>query len=116
MGKEPALIGAWFAAPPPQAREGFVKRFHDVYGREPPRIATLAYDAVALAAVLARAPDGPDFSAKALTAASGFAGLDGIFRLRADGTAERGLAVLEVRRDGFRTVSPAPETFEQLTR
>lgn len=52
--REPALIGAWFPAPPPEARSDFARRFREVYGREPPRLATLAYDAVALAAVLAR--------------------------------------------------------------
>jgi ABC-type branched-subunit amino acid transport system substrate-binding protein len=111
LTREPAMVGGWFAAPPPQARAGFLKRFRDVYGRDPPRIATLAYDAVALAAVLAREEEGPDFSIKALTNPAGFAGMDGIFRLKADGTVERGLAVLEIRRDGFRIVSPAPEAF-----
>lgn len=111
LTREPAMVGGWFAAPPPQARAAFLKRFRDVYGRDPPRIATLAYDAVALAAVLAREEEGPDFSVKALTNPAGFAGMDGIFRLKADGTVERGLAVLEIRRDGFRIVSPAPEAF-----
>ncbi len=111
LTREPAMVGGWFAAPPPAARATFLKRFRDVYGRDPPRIATLAYDAIALAAVLAREEDGPDFSIKALTNPAGFAGMDGIFRLKADGTVERGLAVLEIRRDGFRIVSPAPEAF-----
>ncbi|MGQ0662733.1 MAG: penicillin-binding protein activator [Pseudomonadota bacterium] len=113
LGREPALIGAWFAAAPPEARADFVKRFRALYGSEPPRLATLAYDAVALAASLA---GGADFSAASLTNPAGFAGLDGIFRLRPDGTIERALAVLEVRRDQFRTISPAPQSFEELVR
>ncbi len=114
--REPALIGAWFPAPPPAARADFIRRFRSVYGQPPPRIATLAYDATALAAVLARGAEGPDFSADALANPNGFAGADGIFRFRSDGTAERGLAVLEVQRDGFKVVSPAPEDFRELTR
>ncbi|MEA2755664.1 MAG: hypothetical protein QOJ54_1953, partial [Aliidongia sp.] len=43
---------------------------------------------------------------------SGFAGADGIFRLLPDGTAERGLAVLQVEPDGTTVLSPAPESFE----
>lgn len=113
--REPALLGAWFPAPPPEARADFVRRFRQIYGREPPRIATLAYDAVALAAILARSEGGPDFSAAAIANPNGFAGADGIFRFRSDGTAERGLAVLEVRREGFRTISPAPSDFRQVT-
>ncbi|MBI3709461.1 MAG: penicillin-binding protein activator [Proteobacteria bacterium] len=115
LGREPALIGSWFAAPPPAARDEIAQRYRRVYGSNMPRIATLAYDAVAVAAVLARGENGPDFSDKALTNPSGYAGLDGIFRLRPDGTNERGLAVLEVQRSGFRIVAPAPETFEKPT-
>ncbi len=116
VGREPALVGAWFTAPPPENRSDFARRYRETYGRDPPRLATLAYDAVALAAVLARGPRGADFSDRALTSPSGFEGLDGIFRLRQDGMIERGLAVLEVRREGFRTLSPAPTTFQELTR
>jgi hypothetical protein len=69
---------------------------------------------MALAAVLAREQGGADFSARALTDASGFAGTGGIFRFSADGVVERGLAVLEVRPDGFHVVGEAPTTFERL--
>lgn len=114
--REPALNGGWFAAPPPAARADFVKRYQAVYGQAPPRLATLAYDATALAAVLARSPNGPDFSSEAITNPNGYAGTDGIFRFRSDGTAERGLAVLEVQRDGFKVISPAAEDFREITR
>jgi len=114
LGTEPALNGGWYAAPPPGARADFVERFRQVYKRPPPRLATLAYDATALAAVLARNPNGPDFSATALTNPSGFAGVDGIFRLRPDGLIQRGLAVLEVHRNGNTVVSPAPTTFQAI--
>jgi branched-chain amino acid transport system substrate-binding protein len=113
--REPALIGAWFPAPPPEARADFARRFREVYGRDPPRLTTLAYDAVALAAVLARVGDQPDFSQTAIANPNGFAGSDGIFRFGGDGVVERGLAVLEVRRDGFRTISPAPQDFRPAT-
>ena len=114
LGTEPALAGGWYAAPPPGARADFDQRFREVYRRPPPRLATLAYDATALAAVLARGANGPDFSAGALTNPSGFAGVDGIFRLRPDGLIQRGLAVLEVHRNGNTVVSPAPTTFQAL--
>lgn len=111
LGKEPAMLGAWFAAPPPDARARFVERFSELFGRAPDRLATLAYDGVALAAVLARG-DGPDPFARArLENPDGFAGVDGIFRLRETGAVERGLAVLEVRRDAPREIDPAPTSF-----
>lgn len=112
LGTEPALQGAWFAAPDPAPRADFEKRFKDLYQRPPPLLATLGYDATALAAVLAR---NRDFSAASLTNPSGFAGLNGIFRLLPDGIVERGLAVLEVHRTGVTVVDPAPQTFQRPT-
>lgn len=56
---------------------------------------------------------GRDFSAASLTNPSGFAGLNGIFRLLPDGIVERGLAVLEVHRTGVTVVDPAPQTFQR---
>ncbi len=113
--REGALLGAWYAVPPPEARGDFEKRFSDTYGHRPPRLATLAYDAMALVGSLSTGPNGPDFSGNAIANANGFSGLDGIFRFTPDGMAQRGLAVLEITRNGVKTVSPAPTSFQQLT-
>ena len=112
LGAEPALLGGWYAAPDPAARAGFVKQYEATYGSVPPRLATLAYDATALAAVLARAEGGPDFSEATLTTQSGFDGRDGIFRFRSDGATERGLAVMQVRRHDAQVLERAPRTFQ----
>ena len=112
LGAEPALIGGWFAAPPPPARADFENEYRAMYGQAPPRLATLSYDATALAAVLARNKKGPDFSASAITVSSGFWGRDGIFRFLPQGISERGLAVMRVGRRESEIISRAPETFE----
>ena len=111
LAAEPELEGAWYAAPDPTGRGDFEKRFAALYGHAPPRLATLAYDAAALAAALSRGPEGADFSTEALTNPNGFLGLDGIFRLRPDGRVERGLAVIEIHRTGNTVVSPEPQSF-----
>jgi len=108
---EPSLQGAWYAAPDPAGRADFDRRFQKLYGHAPPRLATLAYDASALAAQLSTAPEGADFSPTALANPSGFLGVDGIFRLRPDGRGERGLAVLEIHATGPKVVSPARQSF-----
>jgi len=112
LGSEPALIGGWFAAPSPTARADFISDYTETYGAVPPRLATLAYDATALAAVQARGKSGPDFSAQAITVPSGFWGRDGIFRFLPGGIAERGLAVMRVGRRDSEILSRAPETFQ----
>jgi ABC-type branched-subunit amino acid transport system substrate-binding protein len=112
LAAEPALVGAWFAAPDPAGRAEFERKYRVAYARSAPRIASLAYDATGLAAVLARLDGGPDFSAAMLSSPSGFAGVDGIFRFAPDGVVERGLAVLQLDRRAIQVISPAPASFE----
>lgn len=112
---EPALQGGLYAAPSPQQRAEFETNYMNAYGAQPPRLVSIAYDATALAAVLARqgqAYGRPDFSAQAIINPNGFAGIDGIFRFRPDGIIQRGLAVHRI--DGGRStvVDPAPVTFQ----
>src|SRR5690606_31495846 len=114
LATEPALEGAWFAAPSPDLRKGFESRYRDLYGSRPPRLASLAYDATALAAVLAKnsynRTGRVSFDREAIVNPNGFAGIDGIFRFRPDGLVERGMAVLEFRNGGIEVIDPAPNT------
>lgn len=111
IGREPAMIGGLFAGAERTAIETFGRRFEALFGRPPLRLASLAYDAAALAALLSQGDGEPDFSAANLTDPAGFAGVDGVFRFRPDGRAERGLAVLQIERDALTVVSPAPTGF-----
>jgi ABC-type branched-subunit amino acid transport system substrate-binding protein len=111
-----ALDGGWYAAPDSAGFRSFAQRYRARYGHEPVRTATLAYDAVALVAALVKQQPSPQrFSEQTLTASSGFAGIDGIFRFRADGTNERGLAVMRVAPNGGQVISPAPRAFNPGT-
>lgn len=111
IGRETPLIKGWFPGPDPKGWRNFTQRYASTYGAPPPRIASLAYDAVSLAVSLSKMPRGERYSAQQLTRASGFAGVDGLFRLKADGTSERGLAVLEVQKFGPRVIDLAPSVF-----
>jgi branched-chain amino acid transport system substrate-binding protein len=66
---------------------------------------------VTLAAALARNPAPDRYSQRALTSVSGFNGADGVFRFRADGTNERGLAVMQIEGGAAKVISPAPRSF-----
>jgi len=111
LGREPILVGGWYAAPDPDRRADFEARFQSLYGEAPPRLATLAYDATALAAVLAQRGS---FSGATLTDRTGFLGLDGVFRLLPTGQTERALAVLEVTPDRPRVIDPAASSLDAL--
>ena len=99
-------------APEPDADDAFGGRFRETFGSDPPQLASLAYDAIGLVALLSSGEPYHRFTQAALMDPNGFSGVDGIFRFNADGTSERGLAVLEVAPDGFHVVSPAPKTFQ----
>lgn len=112
LWRESALAAGIFPAPSRDGLHRFEARYQDAFGTAPHDLAVLGYDAVALAAVLARQPGGPRFDRAMLTSASGFSGAAGIFRFRQDGTVQRGLAVMEIQPDGtVAEISPAPLSF-----
>jgi branched-chain amino acid transport system substrate-binding protein len=112
--KEPLVNGAWFAAPQPSTDAPFIAKYRQTFGSEPPQLASLAYDAVSLVALLANGTPYHRFTVRSITDPNGFSGVSGVFRFRGDGSIERGLAVLSVDPTGFVVVSPAPTTFQGL--
>jgi branched-chain amino acid transport system substrate-binding protein len=114
IGNEPALVGGWFATAAPEPHRVFEQHFRAVYGHDPPRLASLGYDAAALAGVVARGTSSEPFSQQAILNPSGFTGVDGLFRFAPSGLVQRGLAVLEVQPQGDVVISPAPQTFQDL--
>ncbi len=111
LSREASLQGAWYAAPSPQADAEFIAKYRAAFGVAPAGLANLAYDAMSLVALLAQGQPYHRFTPAALMDPNGFAGVGGIFRFNADGTSERGLAVLEMNAAGPVVVSPAPTTF-----
>jgi len=107
----PPLQGGLYAAPDAAGYRAFANRYRARFGRDPVRTATLAYDAVALVAALAKTQGGQRFAPETLTNPSGFAGIDGLFRFKADGTNDRGLAVLRVAAGGGQLVAGSPKSF-----
>jgi ABC-type branched-subunit amino acid transport system substrate-binding protein len=106
------LQGTWYAASSPRLRTRFEHRYFETYGTQPPRLASLAYDATALTVVLSKSGHG--FSRDTLTSPNGFAGVDGIFRFTNDGIADRGLAILEIKNGTSTILIDAPQRFGGL--
>ncbi len=109
--REPSLAGGWYVSPDPAARTDFENRYQRVYGREPTRLASLGYDAVALASLLSREQGARGFSRGAIENREGFAGSDGLFRFSPNGAIERGLAILEVGQNTTAVLDAAPRRF-----
>ena len=110
---EPALVGGWFAAPPSKERKIFIENYKEMFGSSPPRLATLSYDATALAAVFVK-PDG-SFDSTEILASQGFGGKDGIFRFTPKGYAQRGLSIYQVLERSAKVIETAPVSFNHLT-
>lgn len=108
--RDPAMRGAWFASWPANALESFAQRFSQTFGRRPTPLAVLAYDATALAALMARG--NPRFTNEQLLDPQGFIGRAGIFRLLPDGLAQHALEIVEVTNGATRVVDPAPVAFD----
>ncbi len=106
---EETLQGGWYASVSPDNERRFQGRFSRAFGRDPVALAGLAYDATALAAVVANTDR--SFPTARLVDSSGFVGRAGIFRLRGDGTTQHGLAIVEIDNGTARVVDPAPSSF-----
>ena len=105
------LQEGWFALPDPGLSGRFEARYQAAYGRAPHPIGGLAYDGVAAIGALLGTGQPDALSRAALTQGSGFAGVNGIFRLLPDGTNERGLAVAAIRDNAVVILDPAPRSF-----
>ena len=107
----PGVQGGWFALPDPSKSQRFITRYNSAYGGAPHSIGGLAYDGIAAIGALVSAGKSDALTGAALTQGAGFQGTGGIFRLRADGTNERGLAVATIQEQKVVVIDPAPSSF-----
>ena len=108
LGRDTAFVGGWYPGPDPRGFSEFSQRFARTFGSAPPRVASLAHDAVTMAVALSSNPPGARFTPANIARPAGFAGIDGTVRFTAGGLSERGLAVLEVQTFGSSIADPQP--------
>lgn len=107
----PGVQGGWFALPDQSKVQQFSARYQASYGAAPHSIGSLAYDGIAAIGALVAAGKSDALTGGALTQGAGFRGAGGIFRLRPDGTNERGLAVATIQEQKVVVIDPAPSSF-----
>lgn len=105
------LQGGWFAKPDPNLTAQFEERYRAAYGASPHPIAGLAYDGVAAIGALISGGRGDALSRAALTQGSGFAGVNGVFRLTPNGHNQRALAVATIQDNQVVILDRAPRSF-----
>jgi branched-chain amino acid transport system substrate-binding protein len=104
------LSGALYAAPDPAASVDFVSRYQLQFGAAPPALASVAFDAGAIARTATQAGT---LDLTSLTDPAGFAGADGVMALQPDGSVRRALAVFRATPAGGQIVQRAPTTLSQ---
>ena len=109
--REPLLNGSWFAAPDIDLRAAFRQKFISVFQRQPPRVASIVYDTVALLMNLMASPE--PMNTKRLTEPKGFEGVNGLFRLHEDGTVERSYNVYKINNGRFDIVGKGRQSFDE---
>lgn len=107
----PGVQGGWFAMPDPTMTAQFGARYSTAFGAAPHPIGGLAYDGIAAIGALVKGGKSNALTGAALTQGAGFQGTGGVFRLRSDGTNERGLAIAQIRNKQVVVIDPAPRSF-----
>jgi ABC-type branched-subunit amino acid transport system substrate-binding protein len=107
----PGVQGGIFALPDPGLFAQYQSRYQAAYSDAPHPISGLAYDGIAAIGALLKQGTTGVVTREALTQGSGFVGVNGVFRLRGDGTNERGLAIARVSDGQAVVIDPAPRSF-----
>ena len=105
---------SWIASPNRQVSANFSSRFTEGFGSPPHQLAGLAYDGLAAIGALVKTGQKNAVTKTALTQASGFQGVSGAFRLLADGTNERALAIAKIERKKVVLIDAAPISFGRV--
>ncbi|WBU64640.1 penicillin-binding protein activator [Paracoccus aerodenitrificans] len=107
----PGVQGGWFALPDTTLQSQFTSRYRAAYGEAPHELGSLGYDGVAAVAALAGSGNRNAVNTIGLTRSAGFTGVNGVFRLRRDGTNERGMAIATINNGRVVIIDPAPRSF-----
>jgi len=110
----PSMQNGVFATADPGIYSQFETRYTATYGAAPHNLAGLAYDGVAAIGAMvkaARTSGANALTREQITDPRGFAGVNGVFRLRNDGGNDRGLALMQLRDGQAVVIESAPRSF-----
>lgn len=112
LSKETTLYHGVYPAMSRIHNSYFNDKYETYFGSKPNQLFSFAYDGVALASALARKNSGN--LEQNITDREGYIGINGAFRIFADGTNQHSLDIMEVTADGPQTVDAAPKKFSPL--
>ncbi len=110
LNHETTLRGAWYPVMSRSYSGYFVNKYNNLFKEKPSSLYSLAYDAVALSSAVSKNQD-KDVN-EVLTDAGGYSGMNGAFRLFANGTNQHSLDIMEIRAKGNYVIDAGPKKFD----
>ena len=108
LNKETELYGAVYPVMSLKKQSEFAQKYHNLFDERPSGLSIFAYDAVALASMLAR--QGGNIYEQ-IERPEGYNGMSGAFRILPNGQNEHGLDVVKVSAGGKYVTEYAPQQF-----
>lgn len=109
LNNESTIIGSWYPSMSRSHSNYFANKYAYVYGEKPQALFSLAYDAVALANALALSNE-TDLT-PVITNPDGYVGINGMFRLFANGFNQHSMDIVEVQKSGDVIIDEAAKKF-----
>ncbi len=109
-----SLSGAWFPGPNNKYYSRFKEKYNQIYGEDPVRISSIAYDVTAFVIDLSSEIKDQKLTGNDIVnynGKKGYRGIDGLFRFLPNGIVERNLSVLGVGNSEFKIIDRAPRRF-----
>ena len=106
------LLGSWFVGPQTNKYDDFEKHYYRTYSKFPPKIASLAYDTLAVIGKVAHSDIDNDIAMNDFyLKTEGFKGIDGLFRFLPNGLVERKFSILQISQGEFEVISEPMDEF-----
>lgn len=109
LSREGSLQGAWYPAIANNNEQYFIKKYKNTFDESPNSLYSFGYDAIALASIISTKKDIP--ISDVITNSEGYIGINGIFRIFADGTNQHALDIVQIGQNELKTIDKAPAKF-----
>lgn len=109
LSKETTLYHGVFPAMSRIHNTYFNEKYETYFGAKPNQLFSFGYDGIALASALAR--KNPKNLEKYITDSNGYIGINGAFRIFADGSNQHSLDIMQITASGTQVINKAPKKF-----
>lgn len=117
LNNEGNFIGSWYPVISTSHNSYFINKYSELFDEKPTSLYAFGYDSVALASTIASRNYQSVLKegiVEDITNPEGYAGINGVFRIFADGSNQHSLDIIEVTSSGDIVKNSAPRKFESF--